>query len=179
MKYLKIKVILEADAIIFRDLLVAEQNSLEDLHTGILDAFKFQGKQLASFLVTDGGLQADKEIPIEKLGENDSELMSEVSVGNILKEIGDHLTYIYDYVNEWRFQLEVIEISEEDFSKPIEVVHAYGTAPKESERELSGEDAEKILMDAILGDEFDDLEEDENLFDNDEFDSLDDYEEYH
>jgi len=178
MNYFTLKVILKLDEIVFRDLLVSEKSTLKELHQSIIEAFQFKGEQLASFLITDGGIQANDEFPLEKLGENDSRLMEDVTVGDVLSELGDQLTYIYDYVNEWRFEIEVIESSQNESHNPPELINSYGKAPKESDRDLSGSDAENILMNAILGDEFDDLEDDDDLFDSGEFDSLDDYEEY-
>jgi hypothetical protein len=49
---------------------------------------------------------------------------------------------------------------------------------RQNERKLSGEDAESILMNAILGDEFDEENEDDDLFGDEGFESLDDFEEF-
>ena len=104
--------------------------------------------------------------------------MKNVKIGDVLKEEGDCLTYIYDYLSEWKFELEVIAIEEKEADSKGKVVNQKGKAPKENEKRLSGDDAQSILMKEILGEDLEEEEGDEDLFNSDDFDSLDDYEEY-
>ena len=104
-----------------------------------------------------------------------------VVVSDVFSEVGDQLTYVYDYLNEWKFYLEVIEIEvKEDKIKEPKILKRFGSPPKEEERNLNGDDAQTILLNAMMGDEF--SEDDEDLFkdslDSDNMDSLDDYEEF-
>ena len=178
MNFFEVKVLLKTNNTVYRDLLVSSENNLEELFRAIIDAFGFEGKQMASFIVEGEGWQAAAEYPLEALGENDSELMADIKLSEIFKDIGDHLTLIYDYMNEWRFQIEVIGVNNQHgFKETPALIKSVGKAPYENERELSGSDAESILMNAILGDELSE-DEDDDLFDSDDFDSLDDYEEY-
>jgi hypothetical protein len=56
----------------------------------------------------------------------------------------------------------------------------FGESPKEEDRNVTGDDAQSILLKAMMGDEF--AEEDDDLFkdpfESDNMESLDDYEEY-
>lgn len=176
MKQISLKVILESDELIFRDLKVAESKNLEELHYAILNAFDFKGREMASFLKTDENWEALAEYTLEKISDDaKAKLMNETTVGEVFTQEGDSLSYIYDYLKEWKFEIEAFHISEEE-SDEIEVIHKHGKSPNENEKQLSGDDAESILMNAILGDEFEE-EEDDDLF-GDDFESLDDYEEY-
>jgi len=181
MKYFEVKVLVESKKTVYRDLLISSDNNLEEIYRAIIAAFEFKGDQMASFLVEGEGFQAVAEYPLEPLGENDSELMAEVKAERVFKEAGDQLTLIYDYMNEWKFHLEVIEVSTHDETKETPVLlKSGGKAPAENERDLSGKDAESILMNEILGDELSEEDEDneEDFFDSGDHDSLDDYEEY-
>ncbi|MEQ8908891.1 MAG: hypothetical protein RIC95_06850 [Vicingaceae bacterium] len=176
MKQIQLKVILESDELVFRDLNVPADKNLEELHYSILKAFNFKGKEMASFLKTDDNWEALAEFTLEAISEEKkAKLMRNAKVGDVFESIGDSLSYIYDYLKEWKFELEAFKV-EEGNSTEIEVIKEYGKAPDENEKKLSGEDAESILMNAILGDEFDEDEEDD-LF-GDGFESLDDYEEF-
>lgn len=173
-----IKVIIETNKLVYRDIAIDGKQSLEDLHFAILNAFDFEGKQMASFLKTTGGWQADKEYPLELLGDDAAtELMKSIEIQQVLTAKGDAISYLYDYMSEWKFEIEVVELKKETCPKP-KVTHSHGKAPKESEKSLSGEDASKILMNEILGEDFEEEEGDEDLFNSGDFDSLDDYEEF-
>jgi|SRR5690554_522507 len=173
-----IKVILETKSLVFRDLAIDSNRNLEDLHFSILNAFDFEGKQMASFLKTDDDWQVEAEYSLTLLGNDDeSLLMKNNKIASILPEKGDVLTYIYDYLNEWRFELEVLEIEDKTTTETV-VLKKHGKAPDESERWLSGDDASKILMNEILGEDLEEEEGDEDLFGSGDFDSIDDYEEF-
>lgn len=179
MKYLKLKVLLEADKPCYCDFIVQGDNHLEELHRAILAAFEFEGKQMASFYEIDEDYEVIEEFPYAAIDPNYSgKLMKDIELSSLFNEMGDQLLYVYDYLNEWKFSVELIE---ENVEKPKQdcplLVKSYGKKPKESDRDISGEDAEKILMNALLGDELDDDFDDED-WDSDNFDSLDDYEEY-
>ena len=177
MNYFEVKVLVESRNTVYRDILISSENNLEELFQGIILAFEFEGKQMASFLVEGEGWQAAAEYPLEALGENDSKLMTDVKIGEVFKNSGDQLMLIYDYMNEWKFHLEVMEVHEKSEKRETPtVLRSAGKAPAENERELSGSDAESILMNAILGDELSD--DDDDHFDSDDFDSIDDYEEF-
>lgn len=181
MKNIVIKVLLETNETVYRDLLVSETSTLLDLHLLIKKAFNFNGTQLASFVQENEGWGNDIEFPLENLMDVPQKEMADVTCGSLLKEPEDQLLYTYDYLNEWKFYLEVIEIQEtKETLAASTILKRFGDAPKENERELDGNDAEKILMNAMLGEEF---EDEEDLFNDDPFsssnmESLDDYEEY-
>lgn len=179
MKSLTIKVLLMHQEVVFRDIEINASSTLEDLHYAILKAFDFEGNQMASFLVSGEGWQAEAEYSLESLSDDDlSHVMKNIKIGDVLREVGDHLSYIYDYMSEWKFEVEVIELKEQESNEEGKVINKKGKAPNENEKKLSGDDAQSILMNALLGDELDEEEGDEDLFDSDDFDSLDDYEEY-
>lgn len=181
MKYFEIKVLVDSKNTVYRDLLISSDNNLEEIYRAILAAFEFEGNQMGSFLVEGESWQAAAEFPLEALGENDSELMVDVMADRVFKEAGDQLSLIYDYMNEWKFHLEVLEVlSKNEILDTPKLIKSGGKAPNENERELSGNDAETILMNALLGDDLLEEEEDddEDFFNSGDYESLDDFEEY-
>ncbi len=169
-----LKVILDTDKLVFRDIAIPSNENLETLHYFILKAFNFEGKQMASFLKINDDWQIEKEFSLIPLANDDeSILMKNHKIADVLSKVGDILSYNYDYLNEWKFEIEVIQVNKETITE-AKVIKVYGTAPKESEKNISGENAGTILMNEILGEE--DFEDD--FFDSDSFDSIDDYEEF-
>lgn len=182
MKELLIKVLLETQKTVYRDILVKENHTLLQVHALIKKSFDFNSNELASFVKEEDGWGNDTEYPLEDVMNSGKPTLDKVSVIEVLKDVGDQLTYVYDYLNEWKFYLEVIEIEVNDtkLAEP-KLLKRFGDAPKEDERSMNGDDAQSILLNAMMGDEF--SEEDEDLFkdpfDSGNMESLDDYEEYH
>lgn len=180
MKYLNVKVLLKTKETVYRDFLLSPENTLLELHHAILESYQFKGQELASFLRESDGWQAAEEFPLEALGENDRRLMKEVKTMEVFKNEGDQLTYIYDYLNEWKFYIELIEFQtiNKKESTP-KLIASFGKAPKEDERELSGDDAASFLMNELLKEEgLDDEQDYDDPFESGDYDSLDDYEEF-
>lgn len=182
MKYLTVKVLLETKGTVYRDLLLSETDRLNIVHKSIKKAFDFKGDQLASFIQENEGWGNDLEIPLENLMDAESKEMKDVTIGELLKEEGDQLLYNYDYLNEWKFYLEVIEVKTIDKKEDTpKLLKKHGKSPDENEKKLTGDDAESILMNAILGDDLnvdDEDDFDDNPFESGDYDSLDDYEEF-
>ena len=181
MKELLIKVLLETQNTVYRDILVKENHTLLQIHELIKKSFDFKSNELASFIKEEEGWDNDAEYPLEDVMNSGNPTMEKAIIADVLNESGDQLTYIYDYLNEWKFYLEVIdvEVNENKLLEP-KLLRRFGDSPKEQDRDLNGEDAQSILLNAMMGDEF--AEEDEDLykdpFDSGNMESLDDYEEY-
>ncbi len=181
MKEFLIKVLLETQNTVYRDILVNEDHTLLQIHELVKKSFDFKSNELASFIKEEEGWDNDAEYPLEDVMNSGNPTIEKVVVKDVLSEVGDQLTYVYDYLNEWKFYLEVIEVEVNDTnSLEPKLLKRFGDAPKEQERDLNGADAQSILLNAMMGDEF--AEEDEDLFkdpfDSGNMESLDDYEEY-
>lgn len=181
MKEFLIKVLMETHNTVYRDILVNENHSLFQLHELIKQAFGFNSNEMASFIKEEEGWDNDTEYPLEDVMNAGNPTIDKVVVSDVFLKVGDQLTYVYDYLNEWKFYLEVIEIEAgENKIKEPKILKRFGSPPKEEERNLTGDDAQSILLNAMMGEEF--SEDDEDLFkdpfDSNNMDSLDDYEEY-
>ena len=179
MRSFLIKVLYDGKEVVFRDLLVPGERSLFELHEAILKAFGLDSNQLAGFTKYDESLQFETDYQIEAFDENSS-LMKDHTASDVLTSLGDSLDYTYDFLQEIKFVLELIEIREVmDEAEDIKVIKSYGELPKELGKELDPKDAESILIQAMLDEVGEDEDEDEDdIFGQGGYESIDDYEEY-
>ncbi len=159
----RIRIILDVKDDVFRDLIVAETINLEELHFTIAKSFGFKGQEMASFYQTDNNWEQGDEIPLFDVSENgDSLTMSTFLIPDILKNVGDKLIYVYDFMALWTFFVELTEIKNTNEEGLPKIALSFGNTPDEApEKEFKS----KISLDDI--DAFDD----ENGFENiDDFD---------
>ena len=101
----KIRIILDAEEDIFRDIEIEDQSNLEDFHNAITQAFGFEGSEMASFYTCDEEWNQDEEIALFDMSENGSDirLMNETSLDDVLTEDNPKLIYVYDFLSMWTF----------------------------------------------------------------------------
>ena len=153
--------------------MASKEHSLLDLHNSILESFGLSSDQMAAFTKVDDELQIEVDYQLEAFDENSS-LMSEVKLKEVFFEVGDVLDYTYDFLNDINFSLELMEVLDEKVDQ-IKQTKTHGKLPKDLIKEIDNEDAQSILIQAMLGDD-DIFDEEDDLFDNEDFESLDDYE---
>ena len=110
----KIRVILDAEEDIFRDLEIESHNSLEEFHNAITQAFGFLGNEMASFYTCDEEWKQDEEIALFDMSESGSDvrLMNETFLEDVMTEGSPKLIYVYDFLNMWTFLVELADIVE-------------------------------------------------------------------
>lgn len=108
----KIRIILDTEEDIFRDIEIEGNNTLEDFHNAITQAFGFGGHEMASFYTCDEEWNQDGEIALFDMGESgpDVRLMAETYVEDILTEATPKLIYVYDFLSMWTFFVELADI---------------------------------------------------------------------
>ena len=101
----KIRIILDAEEDIFRDVEIDANDSLEEFHNVISQAFGFLGNEMASFYTCDDKWNQDEEIALFDMSENGSDvrLMNETFLEDILDKSKPKLIYVYDFVNPLGF----------------------------------------------------------------------------
>lgn len=166
----KFRVILDVEGDVFRDIIVAGNIHLEELHFTIAKSFGFKGQEMASFYRSDENWEQGDEIPLFDMSEDgEANSMSKYQIIDTFKSEGDKLIYVYDFMSMWTFFVELADMSvaiEENL--PI-VAISIGNAPDEApEKEFTSED--------ILGDDDEfDIFNDESKFDNIDDIDLDNY----
>ncbi|MCX2678541.1 hypothetical protein OOZ15_01170 [Galbibacter sp. EGI 63066] len=128
----KFRVILDAEEDVFRDIEIEGNNSMEDFHNAIAQAFGFDGTEMASFYVSDEEWNQGEEIALFDMSEtgNEVRLMAETYIEDLLDEDNRNLIYVYDFLSMWTFFVELAEIAEkEDGNTYPNLLFVHGQLP--------------------------------------------------
>ncbi len=165
---------------IFRDVIVPDSATFEDLFNISLKAFQFKGGQMASFYVSNDEWDKGQEITLEDLsfGEGDAgPIMATTTIREFIEAPDQKFILVYDFIRMWIILFELVGYERETPSEP-QILLAVGEAPKEDSR---SEDETASLF-AATGVDVDDEDEDEfgfNDYDDDyneeDFGSFDEY----
>ncbi|MEC7263167.1 MAG: hypothetical protein VXW38_05465 [Bacteroidota bacterium] len=165
----KIRIILDAEEDIFRDIEIEENNTLEELHNAITQAFGFEGGEMASFYTCDEEWNQDEEIALFDMGDSGSEvrLMNETSIEDVLREQTPKLIYVYDFFSMWTFFVELADIVEKEDGRVYpSLLFSFGELPDSPpEKNFEAEEGEledNFDEDDDFLDSYDDMDFDEN-----------------
>lgn len=172
----KFRVILDAEEDIFRDIAILENDTLEDLHNAIINAFGFDGTEMASYYTCnlDWSWNEEDEIPMFDTGEIPGEMktMASFSINEIIHEDHPKIVYVYDFFSMWTFFVELAAIEEKDDKETYPaLLFSHGQLPDEASSSTVRGDISNEDMFGEFDDELDD--EDYDLFDGD--DSFEDF----
>ena len=159
----KIRIILDAEEDIFRDIEIEESNTLEEFHNAITQAFGFMGNEMASFYTCDEEWNQDEEIALFDMSENGSDvrLMNETSLDDVLTEQNPKMIYVYDFLSMWTFFVELADISEKEDGRTYpNLLFSFGELP-DSPPDKRFESEPTVDHDNEIG-SYDDLDFDEN-----------------
>ncbi|UOY05617.1 plasmid pRiA4b ORF-3 family protein [Muricauda sp. SCSIO 64092] len=159
----KIRIILDAEEDIFRDIEIEESNTLEEFHNAITQAFGFMGNEMASFYTCDEEWNQDEEIALFDMSENGSDvrLMNETSLDDVLTEQSPKMIYVYDFLSMWTFFVELADISEKEDGRTYpNLLFSFGELP-DSPPDKRFESEPTLDFDNEIG-SYDDLDFDEN-----------------
>ncbi len=155
----KIRIILDTEEDIFRDMEIEASKSLEDFHNAITQAFGFLGNEMASFYTCDEQWSQDEEIALFDMSENGSDvrLMNETFLEDIITEKTPKLIYVYDFLSMWTFFVELADVVEkEDGRSYPNILFSFGELPDAPpEKKFESEPGVDL-------DNYDDLDFDEN-----------------
>jgi len=168
----KLRVILDNEEDVFRDLAIENTDTLEDLHNAIVNAFGFDGSEMASFYTCDDNWNQEDEIPLFDTGDVPGEMriMSELTLEDMLYEKQTKIIYVYDFLNMWTFLVELAAIEERQIGATYpELLFSHGLMP------IGANDPTFEADDDNLFSEFEDEldEEDMDMFEGD--DSFEDF----
>ncbi|TGD58090.1 IS1096 element passenger TnpR family protein [Flavobacterium humi] len=168
----KFRVILDAEEDIFRDIAILENDTLEDLHNAIVNAFGFDGMEVASFYTCDETWNQEDEIPMFDTGDvaGEQKTMADYQLADILDEENTKIIYVYDFINMWTFLVELAAIEEPAAGAAYpDLLFSHGEMPLES-----GEKNFEAENEDFYSEFEDDLDDDDlDMFDGD--DSFEDY----
>jgi hypothetical protein len=167
----KFRVILDAEEDVFRDLAIDENDTLEDLHNAIVNAFGFDGMEIASFYTCNDEWVQEDEIPLFDTGDvpGEEKTMTDYPLSSILDEESTKIIYVYDFLNMWTFfvELAAIEEPETGVSYP-DLLYSHGLMPVTApDKEFTADDND---MYSDFDDDYD--EDDLDMLDDDNFEDL-------
>ncbi len=165
MKY-KIRAILDVKNDVIRDVLIDKSNTLENLHKAITKAFGFNGQEMASFYRTDNEWNQGEEIPLFDMSDAGKSIsMQSCILSETLKNNGDKLIYVYDFMAMWTFFIELTDKDNSTNSELPNIAFSFGNVPETAPK--------KEFIADTLEDAFG--LEDDNFDDFGSFENIDDY----
>ena len=161
----KFRAILDNEDDIFRDIAISQEDTLEDLHNALFNAFGFDGLEVASFYTCDDTWNQDQEIPMFDTGDEPGEIkiMADYVLEEILDKQNTKIIYVYDFINMWTFLVELASIENEVVGETYpNLLFSHGIMPEES-------------GDKVFESDFDEnsISEFEDDYDEDDLDMLD------
>ncbi|MCM1028460.1 MAG: hypothetical protein NC342_02270 [Pseudoflavonifractor sp.] len=164
-----------------REISIDSDSSFLQLRNAICDSVGYDKGQMNSFFLCDNNWEKQSEITLEDMGTEPDEdvfLMDETPLINLIEEEGQRLIFMFDYMTERSFFMELKKIEPlKSLSDPVCTI-ALGTPPPQFvdlnifEQQIDAKNAQDEIDDLDLGDELpDDYDEEdlENLSDDTEF----------
>ena len=137
MAILKFRVYLEEDDSVYRDVAIRHTQSFLLLHQVILKAYEFDSKHQATFYRSNDHWQRGRQISLELYEKSypnkEPLLMEATTIGSEIRDPNQKFIYVYDFVKNWSFLVELINVSKEEASKqdyPV-VIKTEGIAPSQ------------------------------------------------
>ncbi len=159
----KIRIILDAEEDIFRDVEIEASTTMEDFHNAIAQSFGFLGNEMASFYTCDENWNQDEEIALFDMSENGSNvrLMNETFLEDVMTEDSPKLIYVYDFLSMWTFFVELADIVEKESGQSYpNLLFSFGELPESPPEKRFEADSNFNFDDTF--ENYDDLDFDEN-----------------
>jgi hypothetical protein len=136
MAILKFRVYFEEDDSVYRDVVIRHTQHFLQLHQAILKAYEFDSKHSATFFRSNDHWQRGKEISLEKYDKPykvEPLIMATTTIGSEIFDPNQKFVYLYDFVKNWSFLIELINVSKEESARleyPA-IVRTEGIAPSQ------------------------------------------------
>ncbi len=136
MAILKFRVYLEEDDSVYRDVLIRHKQHFLQLHEIILKAYEFDTKHQATFFRSNDNWQRGKEITFQKYDKPykaEPLLMESTLIGSEIFDPNQKFIYLYDFIKNWAFQVELINVTKEENPKIAypSIARSEGIAPSQ------------------------------------------------
>ena len=143
----RLRIILDTKIDVIRDIEIKSINTFEDLHFAIVNAFSFEGNEMASFYLSDPEWKQGEELTFESFGHE--KVMKEHALNTIINNDQKNFIYVYDFLKLWTFFIEVVETNDENsYSHYPQTIFSIGDTPIKAPEKLFVEDkSDKYLED--------------------------------
>jgi hypothetical protein len=122
MAVLKFRAYYEEDDAVYRDVVIKHSQTFLDLHNAILKSYEFDNKHPGTFYRSNDNWQRGREISLEKYNKDykaEPLIMANTTIGSEIRDTNQKFVYVYDFVKNWTFLLELINVTKEESSKVI------------------------------------------------------------
>ncbi len=136
MAILKFRVYYEEDDSVYRDVAARHTQTFLHLNNIILKAYEFDNKHQSTFYRSNDQWQRGREISFaryDKQYKAEPLLMSSTILGSEMRDPNQKFIFVYDFVKNWSFLVELISVSkDEDLKKDYPVqVKSEGIGPSQ------------------------------------------------
>lgn len=114
----------------YRHIRISGNNTLEDLHEAIQEAFAFDNDHAYAFFMDNALWSSGDAYYAPGIGELDERDASEFCLGQLGLSEGRQFKYLFDFGDEWLFQCRVLRVLDERTEKPA-VVRVQGEPPEQ------------------------------------------------
>ena len=118
-----------------REIQIDPEATFFDLHEAILKAANYTNDQMTSFFICDDDWEKEKEITLEEMDNNpemDSWILKETRLNELIEDEKQKLLYVFDYMTERCFFIELSEIITGKEIKGAKCTKKSGEAPKQT-----------------------------------------------
>lgn len=154
-----------------REIQIDPEATFFDFHEAILKSVSYTNDQMTSFFICDEDWEKEKEVTLEEMDDNpemDSWVMKETLINELIEDEKQKLLYVFDYMTERCFFIELSEIITGKDTKKAICSKSTGKAPKQimDFEEMATSGSSLDLDENFYGDQDFDMED----FDQDGFD---------
>lgn len=111
----------------YRHIRISTSDTLETLHSAILDAFGFEDDHAHAFFL-DNRLWSDADSYYSEVIEDAERFTKDYPLGSVGLRPGMAFKYVFDFGDEWAFQLKLLSALEEPTDAP-RILRSVGDAP--------------------------------------------------
>ena len=115
-----------------RDIEIDSDATFHELHKAILEATGYNDDQMTSFFLCDDRWEKEQEITLEEMGsrsDEDSWVMRETIIGDMIEEEKQHLLYVFDPLADRVFFIELSKIKYGENLESPRCTKSIGAAP--------------------------------------------------
>jgi len=126
----------------YRHIQLSDDETLFTLHKTIINAFDFDDDHMHAFFMSNRIWDDDEEY-ICPGGDRAQGFTDKVRLSKFHLGKGDKFLYVFDFGDEWRFQIKVLNVTGEIIDEPLvlkSVGKAYQYGPEDDDDDLEDDD---------------------------------------
>jgi hypothetical protein len=171
----KLRIVADTEDDIFIDISINSNNTFLQLHDTIVNGFKLDGGEMASFYKSNDNWDKGAEITLMDMsfGEDDDNknmCMENTQVHQVLTKDEPKFLYLYDFLNMNIFYIDLVEISNSNPSSNPQILNTFGEYEVKKDKDSTID----LEEDTSVTSEIDDIL---NEYDEDNFESFDELDE--